>query len=217
MGAEETRTRILNCTIDLIKELDGEIDNVTIRTIAARAGVGVGLTNHYFKSKELLLAECVETAFRDLFEAFMRTTPSDPRDILAAEEEGPMGAAKCAARNVLQFFLTHEALARVAFMTETCDPRLQNYTTRLVNSFAFCMVDRKKLEDMLGNDRMTDKMKQQFREHVISEQRIKAFMLTATLKEAFLRRELLIDTIGVDIRDPEQRDEYVDQMVELLM
>lgn len=217
MSAEETRNRILNCTVELIKERNGDISNVTIRTIADKAGIGVGLTNHYFKSKELLIEECVNTAFKDLFSSFMTAPSEDPDTLLEHEAAGPMEAAKRAARNVMHFMLNNEALARVAFLQNTASPDISDYTTRLTNSFAYCMVDRHKLEEMLSNDRMTDKMKQQFREHFVSEQRIKAFMITSTLKEAFLRKEYLVATIGVDLDDSEQCDEYVDELVEMLM
>ena len=68
MSAKETKDRILKCTTELILERGGDIDNVTIRMIAARAGIGVGLTNHYFESKEQLINECIDKVFSELFD-----------------------------------------------------------------------------------------------------------------------------------------------------
>ncbi len=68
MSAKETKEKILKCTTELILERGGDISNVTIRTIAARAGIGVGLTNHYFSSKEQLIEECIASVFSELFE-----------------------------------------------------------------------------------------------------------------------------------------------------
>lgn len=211
MGAEETRARILNCTVELIKERGGDISNVTIRTIAERAGVGVGLTNHYFKSKELLVEECVNTVFKDLFAMFLKfNLPED-------ESDNPCAATKHAAQNVFNFLLNNEALARAAFEAEEKEPKAADYTTRMVNSFAFCMVDRRKLEEMLQNDRLSEKMKIQFREHFVNEQRFKAFTLVSTIKEAFLRRAILKDIIGIDINDKEQLSDYLDNVIENIM
>lgn len=211
MGAIETKQRILNTTMELINERGGDIDNVTIRMIADRAGIGVGLTNHYFKSKDLLVAECVDSIFKDVFAGFIAAS----REV--GENAGPMEAAKKAAVRLVNFMFDNEAVARVALISDAKSPSGSDYTTRLVNSFAYCMVDRRKLEEMLSNDRMTDKMKQQFREHFVSEQRIKAFMIVSAIKEAFLRRDSLVKAIGVDLRDPDQCSEYLDELIEMLM
>lgn len=211
MSATETKQKILDTTMMLINERGGDIDNVTIRMIANRAGIGVGLTNHYFKSKEILVAECVDSVFKDVFAEFVTVMKE------TGDNAGPMEATKKAAVRLMSFMFDNEAVARVALLCDSKTPSGGDYTTRLVNSFAYSMVDRRKLEEMLSNDRMTDKMKQQFREHFVSAQRIKAFMIVSTIKEAFLRRDSLVKTIGVDLRDPEQCGEYLDEMIELLM
>lgn len=211
MGATETKQKILDTTMELINERGGDIDNVTIRMIADRAGIGVGLTNHYFKSKELLVSECIDSVFKDVFSEFIAATRE------AGENASPMEAAKRAAVKLVSFMFDNEAVARVALLSDAKTPTGNDYTTRLINSFAYCMVDRRKLEEMLTNDRMTDKMKQQFREHFVSEQRIKAFMIVSAIKEAFLRRDSLSKVIGVDLRDSDQCGEYLDELIEMLM
>lgn len=216
MSAEETRARILDCTIELIKERDGDISNVTIRMIADRAGVGVGLTNHYFKSKDTLIAECVESVFRDIFLAF-EYSGSEPDPIFGKVNDNPTETAKRAARNIMSFLLENAAIARVAVQTDFFCPSGEDYFTRLTNALAYAMVDRNKVEAMLSNDRISEKMKQQFREHFVSEQRRKAFMIISSLKEAFMRMRVLHEIIGVDLMNPGQREEYVDELVEMLM
>lgn len=212
MGVTQTREKILNCTVELIKERNGNVEDVTIRTIARRANIGVGLTNHYFKSKDLLIEECVDTIFKDLLTAFI----SSPEK-MGGFDTAPTDAVTHAAQNIMHFFLENEALAKVALLLDNKKPGVDDYTSKLTNAFAYCMVDRKKLEDMLSNDRMTDKMKQQFRDHFISEQKRKAFMITASIKEAFLRKDYLRDALGIDLTNPVQCDEYVEEFVELLM
>lgn len=198
--------------MELIKERGGDIDNVTIRMIADRAGIGVGLTNHYFKSKDLLITECVDSVFKDIFATFVNVN-------MVATSEGltPIEIAKKAAASLMEFFFENKEVAKVALLRDAHRPEENDYTSRLINSFAYCMVDRRKLEAMLANDRMTEKMKLQFREHFVGEQRIKAFMLVSSIEEAFLRSESLQSTIGIDISDGEQRAEYLDELVEMLM
>jgi AcrR family transcriptional regulator len=38
----------------------GDIKKITIRRIAEEAGVGVGLINHYFETKDNLIEVCVQ-------------------------------------------------------------------------------------------------------------------------------------------------------------
>ncbi len=212
MSALETKEKILDVTMALIKERKGDIGNVTIRMIADRAGIGVGLTNHYFKSKELLIGECVDNIMKDIFAGFVSA-----EETASAEKLTPIEATKRVAKSVMHFLLENEEVARVAFLHDAEAPDQEDYTARLVNSFAYCMVDRHQLEGMLNNDRISEKMKQQFREHFVSEQRRKAFMITASLKDAFLRRNLLSANIGIDLNNPEKCDEYIDEIVEMLM
>lgn len=55
---QDPRDRIMQATVDLLNEAD-DPDQITIRQIAGRAGVGVGLINYHFQSKENLLNEAV--------------------------------------------------------------------------------------------------------------------------------------------------------------
>ena len=56
----EIKDKIMDVTIDLIKEADGNVDKITIRKIAKRAGIGVGLINYHFQSKKNLVDICVQ-------------------------------------------------------------------------------------------------------------------------------------------------------------
>ena len=212
MSAIETREKILNTTMELLRERNGDISNVTIRMIADRAGIGVGLTNHYFKTKDCLVSECVDAVFKDIFMAFMNMD-----EHAEGRTASPLEATKRAARQVMHFLLDNEAIARAAITADVSAPGTEDYTTRLVNSFAYCMADRRQLDEMLSNDRMSDRMKQQFKEHFISEQRRKAFMIVSSIKEVFIRREFMFLTIGVDLSDSDKCDEYIDELVEMLM
>lgn len=54
------KDKIIGVTIDLIKEKDGDIDKITIREIAQRSNIGVGLINYHFQSKNNLIDLCVQ-------------------------------------------------------------------------------------------------------------------------------------------------------------
>jgi len=52
---QETRNTILNVVKKMIED-DMDLNNLTVRQIADRAGVGVGMINYYFKSKDNLIS-----------------------------------------------------------------------------------------------------------------------------------------------------------------
>ncbi|MBP5331919.1 MAG: helix-turn-helix transcriptional regulator [Lachnospiraceae bacterium] len=314
MSAKETKEKILKCTTELILERGGDISNVTIRTIAARAGIGVGLTNHYFESKEQLVEECIESVFAELFEMLTgedrngagqdsldepgasqdrlaegkQDSPSAsqgalpegkrmcevsvpsasvPEDIdvdnellsgLLGDDPGALDpeldnelinglyvsdenegrpeendnqtvntfeinedsrsdeATRRIAGLVLDFLIRNEAIAKAALVRDAQNPLNTDYTARLTDAFAYAMVDKKKLDEIENNDRMTDRMKEQFKEHIINDQKLKAFMIMSSVKEALIRREVLKTSMDIDLQDDEQRGRYVDSLMELL-
>ena len=228
MSAKETKEKILKCTTELILERGGDISNVTIRTIAARAGIGVGLTNHYFESKEQLVEECIESVFAELFEMIVNDgkrpgetdTPLDPDTLGLEFDNGLISGSDEATRRiaglVLDFLIKNEAIAKAALVRDAQNPLNTDYTARLTDAFAYAMVDKKKLDEIENNDRMTDRMKEQFKEHIINDQKLKAFMIMSSVKEALIRREVLKTGMDIDLQDDEQRNRYVDSLMELL-
>src|SRR5688572_2944393 len=84
--AEATRARILENAALLFAE-HGPGD-VSIRAIAKRAGVSLGMVHHYFGSKESLYASCVDSMYAELrglvFE--LRDLTTSGRDVAGSIE-----------------------------------------------------------------------------------------------------------------------------------
>jgi AcrR family transcriptional regulator len=55
---EETKKKILEVTVDLLDTIENP-DNITVRKIAQAAGVGAGLINYYFESRDDLIKAAV--------------------------------------------------------------------------------------------------------------------------------------------------------------
>ncbi|MCC0661391.1 TetR/AcrR family transcriptional regulator [Clostridioides sp. ZZV14-6154] len=52
---KDARERIIEVTLRILEEVE-DVDKITVRQIAERAGVGVGLINYHFKTKDNLLS-----------------------------------------------------------------------------------------------------------------------------------------------------------------
>lgn len=64
----ETKERILNATLDMIKE--EEFEQITIRKVASRSNTNIALINYYFGSKDALINEAIKillSGFRSSF------------------------------------------------------------------------------------------------------------------------------------------------------
>lgn len=64
----DIKEKLIETTIELIKENKGNSDFVTIREIAKKAEVGVGLINYHFQSKKNLIELCVQKIINSVIE-----------------------------------------------------------------------------------------------------------------------------------------------------
>jgi AcrR family transcriptional regulator len=72
----ERRTAVLAAAVDCIAETGW--DSVRLRDVAARAGVSVGLLQHYFASREELVAQAFGQASQDILEQAPSDAGLDP-------------------------------------------------------------------------------------------------------------------------------------------
>jgi AcrR family transcriptional regulator len=84
-NADERRQALIAATIDSLKHHGHE--GLSVRRIAARAGVSIGLINHHFPNKDALVAESYRQFSRQLaagFQAAVDRAGRDPRARLSA-------------------------------------------------------------------------------------------------------------------------------------
>ncbi len=68
----DARSRIMKATMEILDE-EPDISSITVRKIAEKAGVGIGLINYHFGSKEKLLYETVNVTMTQMAEEFLGT------------------------------------------------------------------------------------------------------------------------------------------------
>ncbi len=183
MKSEMTRNKIIQQTICLIQESDGIYENITIRKIAEKARVGVGLINHYFCSKDNLIEICVQTIISEVISAF--------RPELKESGE-PIEVTKSAAKQVMDFLMENSQISKVSILGDLKRPKSMDNTMKTVLGFA----------TYLSSGQVTEKHK------------LNAFMITSILQEAFLRKDCLPDSLGIDFDNKEQRDLFIDDIIE---
>ncbi len=183
MKSDETRARIRGAAIELIGETAGDVERLSVRAIAERAGVGVGLINHYFGSKENLVEVCVEAVIAAMIGAFR---PDVAGCRTPAEETARV------ARLVMDFLMDNPGISRISILSDMKRPKAMDNTMRTVLG----------LGRRLSGGEMT------------AAQKEKAFMVVAAMQSAFLRRDVLKESLGVDFYDKAQRDAYLGRLIE---
>lgn len=83
--ADDRRQALVEATIESLKRHGHE--GLSVRRIAAKAGVSIGLINHHFPNKDALVAESYRQFSRQLaagFQAAVERAPREPRARLSA-------------------------------------------------------------------------------------------------------------------------------------
>lgn len=172
--SEQTIEHILCATEALIVESGGDVERVTIRQIAERAGVSVGLVIYYFNSKTRLIEACVQRMIGGVVRSFV---PELPQEAGRAEKLGAVAA------QVASYLDQHPQISRISILGDFATPSAQDNTINTARGF--CKTATGEIDD--------------------PDALIRSFCLTAVLQSAFLRRDVLKDSIGVDWQDEEQR------------
>lgn len=164
MKSEKTKEKIILHTIDLIKETNGEIENITIREIAKRAGIGIGLINHYFQSKDHLIEACVQTIISEVINSF---SPN------IAQRNDPIKNTKYTAKLVMDFLMNNRQISKVSILGDMHYPKESDNTMKTVFGFGYC----------LSGGKLTNEYK--IKSFMITSVLQEVFLRKDTLKESF--------------------------------
>lgn len=181
---------IMEATISLINEKEDHIEEITMREISKRAGVGLGLINYHFENKEKLIEACVGRIingivekFRDIGERTKGCTPFEKLDYL-----GNM---------TLTFLFEHQAVSKISILSDMRFPQAEDNTQRTIQAFLPLVAQCRPEWDKEKVRQMT-------------------FYLISCMQLAFLRHEILVNTQGIDLKDPQERKEFHTKMLKSL-
>lgn len=184
--SELAKEKIIAVTIDLIQNADGETHKITTRAIAKRAGIGVGLVNYHFKSKNKLIEICVQRIISDVIKSFK----PDVND-----ELNSISRLKKVTKMVASFLIQNASVSKISILGNMNAPKIVDNTMTTVNGFLFSMEDY--------NIAKKEKM-------------LLSFALTSILQVAFLRKDIMKENFGFDFNNKKEREIFIDFMIDKL-
>ena len=193
MNVKNCKEDLIKITTDLIKENNGDVDKVTIRDIASRSGVSVGLINYHFGDKDKLIAECVQRIISNIVNSFKPTMDVD--ESLNKFDKGKMRLIKTAQR-VFGFFFEQPSISRVSILDD-----YRNYSNESSSYFSlrgFSAVIGDAIENQEEKERIS-------------------FLLTTSMQVAFLRSLTDSRFLDFDLSKVEDRNKYIEYLVNKLM
>jgi Transcriptional regulator len=186
MKKEECINKIIEVTTGLIQGSSGNINEITIRMIAEQAGIGVGLINYHFGSKEQLIEQCVQKMISKVIMSFRPQT---------VQELDPVSHLKLTAKLVADFLMDNPAVSRISILGDQKNPKIRDNTMKTILGFS----------QSLTNSALSEEKK-----------RLLLFGLTSILQAAFLRKDISKECLGYDFNCKEERDRYLEDMVDIL-
>lgn len=190
-GSEETKNRIIEITTALLTEHGGDVRKITSRSIAKRAGIGLGTINYFFGSKENLIAECVQRIIRRLLAGFA----PDVSDVSAADGMSDEARLSSWAVRTFDYLFENREIVRISILSD-----LQNYSAGsnsvyTQRGFAFAVRDSR-----------YDRAK-----------KLLMFVLVSAMQTAFLAKEQSREILGYDLESKTERDRFVLDTVSMLL
>ena len=189
--ADKSVKRIIMDQAAALVEQQGA-DHVTVRDIAAAAGVGVGLINYHFGSKDELLRQCAQEAVAEELGRFRAST--DKLAGLSAPDR-----LRAMLRRTADYMAARPEMTRLSLLT---DLRQGNYTS---DNMDRSMAEFLPLVAAAGGTQ-PEELTTQLRTHI----------LIHAVQSAMLRSASVKARIGLDFFSKPDRDRLVDLIVEQL-
>jgi AcrR family transcriptional regulator len=184
--SDEVKEKIISITTDLIMKGEGNIDEITTRTIAEKADIGVGLINYHFQTKENLIEICIQRVIGKVISGFK---PEIDKSLIGIDR------LKSVVKMVADFLMNNPSVARISIIGDNRNPKLDDNTMKTVKGFSAA----------LGECNIPDK-----------EKVILLFALTSIIQATFLRKEMCIELLGHDFTNKGERDLFIDFIIDKL-
>jgi AcrR family transcriptional regulator len=128
--SDEVKEKIIEATIGLITESNGDVADINTRAIADKAKVGVGLINYHFQTKDNLIEICVQQIIDKVVSSFK------PKGV---ENLAGINSLTDAAIRVFDFLFGNPAVSRISILGDLSRYSLHNNSDNTKKGFMLAM------------------------------------------------------------------------------
>ena len=192
MKKDNSKELLIDTTINLINEYNGDVSRVTIREIATRSGVAVGLINYLFGNKDNLITICVQKIILNIVTTF---TPCLNMDSSLDNYSQVKYKFSATAKQVFEFLFNNKSIARISILNDYKDYNDYSNSNMTIRGFVR-VLSKLEVEDL--------------------EKEKIAFYLTSTMQVAFIRSLSNSNYLGYDFANKESRDRFIDDLIDKL-
>ena len=189
--ASRVKENIIRATTELIEQSSGRIHEITSRKIAQQAGVGLGLINYHFGSKENLITICVQRIINNVVMCFSQKKDTADRSNLSDEERLADWA-----KQVFDFLFENHAISSISILGDMQNYHIESNSVYTQKGFLKAIHDQEMPE---------------------GDKRLLVFMLTGAMQIAFLSGDTAKELLGYDLTIKEQIDLYIEKTVNILL
>jgi AcrR family transcriptional regulator len=184
----DIKQKIIQDTIRLLEGKDSRLMDITVRDICREAGISVSQINYHFQTKENLIAQCVQVIIGDVISRSEAVAAS-------IQASSAVEKLKCMLKRTFGFLYGNENISRISILTDHQKPHANDNTAQTIRAYQ-PLVEAALKERNLTYDPGT-----------VTTGIILDFQGT------FLRTDVIMQDLNVDLRDDSARNQWVDEYV----
>lgn len=193
MEKDNSKELLIDVTTSLINDYNGDVSKVTIREIATKSNVSVGLINYLFGNKDNLISICVQKIILNVVTTFK---PNLNIDSSLSNFDKAKQKLKTTAKQVFEFLFNNKSIAKISILNDYANYNDKSNSNMTIKGFMSL------LNDLEVEDSLKEKI---------------AFYLTCTMQVAFIRSLTNSNYLGYDFNNKMDRDKFIDELVDKLL
>lgn len=182
-----SKEAMIQAAIQLIEEKGERLEEITVREICKRAGVGLGLLNYHFGNKDQLIELCVERMVNETVEQFQSIQEK-------TQGLSPFEKLEALGNMTLNFLFQHEAVSKISILTDMRTPKENDNTHRTFTAYL----------------PLVSACRPDWDEETVKR---KTFCLITVMQQTFLRCEATSGILGIPLRAEEARRAFHTQIL----
>ena len=187
MKTSDVKEKIINATIEIIGECEA-VEKVTVRDIAEKAGVGIGLINYHFQTKENLIDICVQKIIGNVIKKF--------DSISQGINMEPLEKLRHLAKLNCSFLVQNKGISRISIHSDVNNGDFNDNTSQTIEAYL-------PLVKAVCSEKLSDKVI-----YLMTSIMISAF------QSAFMRRDVIMQGLKMDFYDMHYRELIVDMIID---